>query len=103
MTQKRLVPHWKEMVVFSAEGAQPQTLLETEKSKAVFVGLKAGQRIPPHPGGPAIFHFLEGSGRVTVGEDCFAVQPGATVVLPNGASRGVEAVTQLVFLAVRVP
>ena len=58
--------------------------------------------MPPHAEGPAIFYFLEGSGQMLVGEESFAVQTGATVVVPDGAMRGIKAETQLAFLAVRV-
>jgi mannose-6-phosphate isomerase-like protein (cupin superfamily) len=102
MTQNRLYPHWKEIVVFAAEGPQPQMLMETKKSRAMIAGLEPGQKVTPHPEGPAIYHFLEGTGRMIAGEEQFAVQTGATVVVPDGVSRGIEAKTQLAFLAVRV-
>ena len=103
MTQDRLYPDWKKLVVYSDRGLQPQVLVEAEYYKAVIGGLKPGASIPPHPEGPAIFHFLEGTGRVLVGDETFAVQAGATVVVPDGAVRGMEAETQLAFLAVRLP
>ncbi len=65
-------------------------------------GLEPGAKIPPHPEGPAIFHFLEGTGQMIVGDQAYAVQAGATVVVPDGAVRGIEAETRLAFLAVRV-
>ena len=102
MTQGRLYPHWKETVLFSAEGPQPQMLLETATCRAMIAGLQAGQKVPPHPEGPAIYHFLEGTGRMIVGEESFVVQTGATVVVPDGAPRGIEAETQLAFLAARL-
>ncbi len=103
MTSRVLYPDWKKVVVYSAEGIQPQILVEDEKYKSVIVGLAAGNSIPPHPEGPAIFHFLEGTGRVIVGEESFSVHAGATVIVPDGARRGIEAKTQLAFLAVRLP
>jgi quercetin dioxygenase-like cupin family protein len=103
MTQKRLYPHWKEIVVYSEKDPQPQVLMESEQYKAVIAGLKPGGKMPPHAEGPAIFHFLEGTGHMLVGEESFTVQIGATVVVPNGAIRGIEAETQLAFLAVRLP
>lgn len=103
MTRKILYPHWKDIVVYTEKGTQPQILAETEEYKSVIAGLAAGDRMPPHAEGPAIFHFLEGSGRMIVGEESFAVDAGATVVVPDGALRGIEAETQLAFLAVRLP
>ena len=69
MTQDRLYPDWKKLVVYSDRGLQPQVLVEAEKYKAVIGGLKPGASIPPHQEGPAIFHFLEGPGHMLVGEE----------------------------------
>ena len=102
MTQKQVYPNWKDMVVFSDKGPQPQILMETENCKAMIAGLQAGQKVPPHSEEPALFYFIEGSGWMIVGEERFAVQAGATVVVPKEALRGFEAETQLVFLAVRM-
>lgn len=95
-------PSWKEKIVFSGEGPQPQTLFETEKSKALIAGLEPGQKIPPHPEGAAIYYFLEGSGWMTVDEEVLPVKPGVIVVTPAGARRGMQAETRLAFLAVRM-
>ena len=81
----------------------PNVLVETENFKSVVAGMAAGNSMPPHAEGPAIFHFLEGSGKMIVGEEILNVQAGATVVVSNGAMRGIEAETQLAFLAVRLP
>jgi quercetin dioxygenase-like cupin family protein len=102
MTQKMLYPDWKEIVVYSEKGPEPEVLAENETYKCVIGGLAAGNSIPPHPEGPSVFHFLEGSGRMIVGEQSFAVRAGATVIVPDGAKRGIEAETQLAFLAVRL-
>jgi quercetin dioxygenase-like cupin family protein len=102
MTHNVLYPDWREVVVYPAQGAQPHVLVETDQYRSVIAGLAAGSSIPPHPEGPSVFHFLEGSGRMTVGEETFAVQAGATVIVPAGAKRGVEAATRLAFLAVRL-
>ncbi len=101
MSQAKLYPNWQEAIVFSADGPQPQKLLETETLTAVLVGLEAGQKLPPHPAPAATYHFLEGSGWMIVDDSRLAVQPGATVVVPDGASRSVEAETQLAFLGMR--
>jgi len=97
-----LYPDWREKVVFSAEGPQPQALVESDKFKVVIAGLEPGQKIPPHPEGIAMYHFLEGTGWMTVDAERFAVKPGATVITSVGATRGIEAETQLAFIAARV-
>ncbi|MFZ0448734.1 MAG: hypothetical protein WAL98_05775 [Desulfatiglandaceae bacterium] len=51
---------------------------------------------------PQVLVKLEGSGRMIVGDESFAVHAGATGIVPDGARRGIEADTQLAFLAVRL-
>ncbi|MBK8137858.1 MAG: 4Fe-4S binding protein [Chloroflexi bacterium] len=93
---------WREKVVFSPGGPQPQILAEDQKLKVIIGSLELGQKIPQHPEALAVYHFLEGTGWMTVDEERYAVGPGATVITPEGARRGVEAETRLVFLAARI-
>ena len=64
-------------------------------------GSRTGGRIPVHAGG-AGHHFLEGAGQMAVGDEVFAVQAGATLLIPDGTSRGLLAQTRLAFIAVRL-
>ncbi|MCC6298855.1 MAG: cupin domain-containing protein [Anaerolineales bacterium] len=91
-------PETKSKAVFASDGPKPQFLIDTPQFKALVVGLEAGQQIPIHPGEAAMYHFLEGEGLMTVNDDTFAVKPGVTVVAPNGAKRGMNARTRVVFL-----
>ncbi len=84
--------------VFAADGPKPHFLVDTPKFKVLVVGLEAGGQIPVHPGEMAMYHFLEGEGLMTVNDETFAIQPGATVVVPSGARRGMNAKTRVVFL-----
>ena len=92
------VPNWREEVVFSPDGPQPQPLVATDRLKSVIVGLEPGQKIPTHPAPTAVYHFLEGSGWMIVGEERFAVQSGATIVVPDQVPRGIEAETKMALL-----
>jgi mannose-6-phosphate isomerase-like protein (cupin superfamily) len=94
-------PNWKEKVVYPAEGAQPKVLDENEKFKVIVAGLEAGQKIPSHPESSGVYFFLEGSGVMVVNEEHIPVEEGATVIVPDGGVRGVNATTRLAFLAVR--
>jgi quercetin dioxygenase-like cupin family protein len=98
MTRTTLYPDWRERVVFADDGPKPQKLLETSTLRAVLVGLKPGQRIPPHPAPASAYYILDGTGWMIVDGERFAIGPGATVVVLDGAVRGVEAETQLAFL-----
>ena len=97
-----LYPNWREKVVFSPNGPQPQILVKNEKLKVVIAGLEAGQKIPQHPDGWAMYHFLEGTGWMIVDDERYPIHSGATVITPEGAKRGIEAETRLVFLASRI-
>jgi len=88
----------KVKAVFAAEGPKPQFIFDTPKFKVLVVGLEAGGQIPVHPGEAAMYHFLEGTGLMTVGEDDFEIKPGVTVVVPSGVKRGMNAKTRVVFL-----
>jgi quercetin dioxygenase-like cupin family protein len=93
---------WSEMVTFSEEGPQPRVLLDGERLKIVVAGLMPGQVIPPHPESLGVFHILEGSGWMTVAVERLAIEAGATVIVPDDVARGLEAQTQLAFMATRV-
>lgn len=91
----------KTKAVFAPDGPKPQFLIDTPGFKVLVVGLEAGQQIPLHPGEAAVYHFLEGSGLMTVGEETFAIQPGATVIASGGALRGMNAKTRVTFLGAK--
>ena len=92
----------REKVTFSPGGPRPEVLLETSKLKAIVAGLEPGQKIPPHPEGLAMYYFVEGTGWMIVDGERFPVAAGTTLFAAQGAARGMEAVTRLVFLAARV-
>ena len=72
---------------------------------AVFVGGQAelpGGMVPPHPERRAVYHALEGEGVFHLDGEALPFRAGAVVVAPSGSRRGIEAVTRLAFLAVRI-
>ena len=102
MTSTKLFPNWRETITYTSEGPQPQILMVDDKVKVILAGLEPGQRIPEHAENAAMYHFLEGSGWMLVDGERLDVSPGATVVMPAGSVRGMEAVTHLAFLATRI-
>ena len=88
----------KAKAVFAADGPKPQFLIDTLQFKVLVVGLEAGGQIPVHAGEAAMYHFLEGEGLMTAGDEAFAIKPGVTVVVPSGVKRGMNAKTRVVFL-----
>lgn len=93
---------WQEKVVYSPGGPQPQVFMENDKVKVLVAGLEPGQKIPPHPEALGVYHFLNGTGWMTVDDERIPVRSGVTVIAPDGARRGVDAETRLAFLATRV-
>lgn len=98
---KFMLKDWKERVVFSKEGPQPQVLEENTLFKTILAGLEAGQSIPVHPELGAVYFILQGSGWMTVDEERFPIEAGSIITMGNGAARGMEATSRLAFLAVR--
>jgi mannose-6-phosphate isomerase-like protein (cupin superfamily) len=94
--------NWRNRVVYPVSGAQPQVLADNDKYKVIVGGLEVGQKIPVHPEAFGIYIFLEGNGVMTVDEDLFSVEPGETVIVPDGAKRGIEATTRLAFIAIKI-
>lgn len=89
---------WRSAAGDPDAGPAVTVLHESPELKVVLVALGAGQGLPAHPGPAASFHFLDGHGEMTVGDDELAVSAGATVVVPTGAKRAVRARSTLVFL-----
>jgi quercetin dioxygenase-like cupin family protein len=102
MQKATLYPNWRDKVVYSSDGPQPQILMVNDEVKIIVAGLEPGQKIPEHSEAAAMYHFLEGTGRMLVDGESLEVGPGATVVMPEGAVRGMEAETRLAFLATRI-
>ena len=93
---------WQDFVVYGDERPSPQTMMENDQVRVIIAGLKPGQRIPVHPEAAAVYHFLEGTGVMTVDDAQFPVQQGSVIVMDEGVRRGLVAETQLVFMAVRL-
>lgn len=102
MTQAILYADWRDKVIYAADGPQPQPLMADEKVRIVVAGLESGQKISPHPEAAAMYHILEGRGWMLVDDERLPVTQGATVVMPAGTVRGMEAETRLAFLAARI-
>jgi mannose-6-phosphate isomerase-like protein (cupin superfamily) len=55
-----------------------------------------------HPEYMGVYYFVEGEGVMVVDGERYDVSPGSIVVASQGAVRGVEALTRLVYVATRV-
>ena len=95
-------PNWQSRLDYSIGAVKSETIVENGGFKALLAGLDAGAKIPVHPEGLSVYYFLEGTGWMTVDDERLAVGPGALIVTPAGARRGVEAESRLAFLATRL-
>jgi quercetin dioxygenase-like cupin family protein len=95
-------PAVQDLAIFDRDGPRPQLLLESARLTVLIAGLEPGQQIPAHPEAMAVYHFLAGDGVMTVDGREYAVTPGATIIAPPGATRGMRAESRLIFLATKV-
>jgi mannose-6-phosphate isomerase-like protein (cupin superfamily) len=102
MSDDVIFPAWRDLVRYSGPGPAPTILRDEPGLRVLVAGLDPAAGIPPHPGPQGVYHFLEGEGTMTVGDERHTVSAGMTVIAPAGATRGISATTRLAFLAVRV-
>jgi quercetin dioxygenase-like cupin family protein len=102
VTEVKYISDWQQQVTYGTDGPQPTILMADNKVKVIMAGLNPGQRIPEHPEATSVYHFLTGSGWMTVNGERLAVTAGTTIAMPAGSIRGLEAETQLAFLATRI-
>ena len=95
-------PAWRDLIRYAGPGPEPKILYDNPIVRAILVGLEPGGRIPTHPERLAIYHFLDGSGSMTVDGERYPLAAGTTLITPAGSSRGIEAETRLAFIAVRI-
>lgn len=99
MTRTEHFPSWRDIIEYGTDGPAHKELIKTDSYKAVLVGLEAGQKIPPHPALAASYHVLEGNGQMVVDGKRIGIEQGATVVVPEGVARGIEAESRMGLLA----
>jgi len=99
--QATFYPDIKTQAVFGEHGPQPQFLVDDPHFKVILSGLEPGQQIPVHPEALAVYHFLAGTGTMTVNDERYPITAGATVITPAGARRGIQAETRVIFLAAK--
>ena len=102
IAEVKYIPDWQPQVIYGAGSPQPTILTMDDKVKVLMAGLAPGQSIPEHPEGASVYHFLIGSGWMTVNGERLAVAAGTTIIMPAGSTRGLEAETHLAFLATRI-
>ncbi len=102
MDVRAFVPDWRSVVTYAAPGPQPALIVDQPDLRVLVAGLEPGAAIRPHPGPLGVYHALEGEGVFHLDGEALAFRAGAIVVAPEGATRGIAAVTRLAFMAVRI-
>lgn len=102
MSTRVYEPDWQDVVTYSAPGPTPRLLVDEPELRVLVAGLEPGGRIPPHAGRRAVYHALDGDGVLHLDGEALPFRSGAIVVAPDGSVRGIEAVTRLAFMAVRI-
>jgi quercetin dioxygenase-like cupin family protein len=102
VAERSYTPDWREVVAYSAPGPTPRLLVDEPDLRVLVAGLEPGAGIPPHAGPRGVYHALAGDGVFHLDGVALPFAEGAIVVAAAGSTRGIEAVSRLAFLAVRI-
>jgi quercetin dioxygenase-like cupin family protein len=81
------------------DGTLSRTIHRDETAKVVLFGFAPNQELSEHTASvPAIMHFLQGSGRVTIGGKTYDVGPNSWFFMPANTPHSVYATTELTML-----
>jgi quercetin dioxygenase-like cupin family protein len=95
--QPAVIRDYHAAATFLAGRFSPVPLGQTERFKVVLTCFEPGQFIPVHsPGIDMALVVLEGEGTVVAGDQEAEVYPGAIVIVPAGAARGIRAASRLI-------
>lgn len=82
-----------------ADSILSRTFYKDERLSAVLFSFAEGQELSEHTSSfPAVLHFLQGTARLTLGEDVMTVQAGAWVRMDPNLPHSVLAETPVVML-----
>lgn len=99
--QRLYYPDTLAQALLGQQEAQPQFLVDETNFKVVLRRLDPGDQIPVHPDSSAVYHFLAGTGTMTVDEQQYPITAGVTIITPHGSRRGMQAATPVIFLAAK--
>jgi quercetin dioxygenase-like cupin family protein len=102
VNEQTYAPDWRTVITYASPGPEPYLLVDEPELRVLVAGLEPGGRIPPHPERRAVYHALEGEGFLFLDGTAMPFRAGAIIVAPEGSTRGIEAVTRLAFMAVRI-
>src|SRR3954447_7133033 len=81
------------------KGILSRTLYNDDRLKAVLFGFAQGEDLSEHTASmPAVLHFLQGEGKLTLGGDTVEAKPGTWIHMANGLRHSIQAKTPVVML-----
>ena len=86
---KAAVLHLKDLVDYQPGQVVSKTLVQNDLVSMTLFSFDKGEEISTHTGGDAMVTVLEGTGRLTVGQDVFVLHEGDTLIMPKGIPHAV--------------
>ena len=86
---------------YSSEQHVATHLFQSDPLTVALVGFEPGQSVPEHPGPAGAFYVIDGQGWMSIDGERQEIQSGMVAIVPQGASRGIEAQTRLTLLVSR--
>lgn len=95
---KAKVQNMMELVTYQQGQIVSKTLVQNTAVSQTLFAFDAGEEISSHKShGDALVQVLDGTAKITVGDDVFTVETGQSIVMPAEVPHAVEAVTQMKF------
>lgn len=88
--EKAAVLHLKDLVDYQPGQVVSKTLVQNDLVSMTLFSFDKSEEISTHTaGGDAMVTVLEGTGRLTVGQDVFILHEGDTLIMPKGIPHAV--------------
>lgn len=88
--EKAAVLHLKDLVDYQPGQVVSKTLVQNDLISMTLFSFDKSEEISTHTaGGDAMVTVLEGTGRLTVGQDVFVLHEGDTLIMPKGIPHAV--------------
>ncbi len=85
------------------KGILSRTLFNDDRLKVVLFGFGQGEKLSEHTASmPAVLHFLQGEGKLTLGDDTHEAKASTWVHMPAGLKHSIKALTPVVMLLLRL-
>ncbi|TCT12116.1 cupin domain [Natranaerovirga pectinivora] len=91
----------EDLVTYQEGQVVSRTLSQGKASSLTLFAFDKGEEISSHSSsGDALVYVLDGSSKITIGDEVFEVSKGEMIVMPAGIPHGLEAIEQFKMLLV---